>query len=232
MESNLTQYKGPLTPAQASEGISLARANAARLIADAQLLVENNRYASATALAILAIEELGKVQAIKIIVRQSDAKKLKEAWRDYRNHRAKNVQWILPKLAAEGARTFTEVRSAADPGGDHTAMLDNVKQLSFYTDSYGSAGRWSEPSEAIDPKLAISILATAQILNRQTQTTERELELWTTVVGPHYGKPTMIEALLDFQKQVFNEGLSATSAEEMESFITGRPVGAQTSVSD
>lgn len=232
MESSLTQYKGPLTPTQAAEGIALARANAARLISDAELLVENNRYASASALAILAIEELGKVQAIKTIVLQSEPKKLKEAWRDYRNHRAKNVQWILPKLAAEGARTLAQVRSAADPAGDHTAMLDSVKQLSFYTDSYGSAGRWSEPSEAVDPQFAISILATARMLNRQTQTTARELELWATIVGPHYGKPTMIDAVLDFQKQIFNEGLSPTSADEMESFITGRPVRAQTPSAD
>lgn len=223
MSSSLTQYKGPLTPTQAAEGIALARANAARLIADAELLIGNNRYASASALAILAIEELGKVQAIKIIVLQSQPEKLKEAWRDYRNHRAKNVQWILPKLAAEGARTLAQVRAAADPAGDHTAMLDSVKQLSFYTDCYGDAGRWSEPSDAVDPQFAISILATGRMLNRQTRTTERELELWVTIVGPHYGKPTMIDALLDFQRQVFVEGLSSTSADEMESFITGRP---------
>ncbi|MGI8391963.1 AbiV family abortive infection protein [Brucella anthropi] len=227
MSSTLTQYKGPLTPAQATEGIALARANAARLIADAELLTKNGRHASASALAILAIEELGKVQAIKIIMLQSGAAELKEAWREYRNHRAKNVQWILPKLAGKGARTLAHVRAAADSAGEHTAMLDSVKQLSFYTDCYGEAGRWSEPSDAVDPKFAVSILATARMLNRQKVTTERELELWATIVGPHYDKPTMIDALLEFQKQVFLEGLSPTSAEEMEAFVTGRPVGAR-----
>lgn len=221
----LTQYKGPLTPAQATKGIALARANAARLIADAELLIENGRHASASALAILAIEELGKVQAIKIIILRSGAAELKEAWREYRNHRAKNVQWILPKLVGEGARTLAQVRAAADPAGDHTAMLDSVKQLSFYTDCYGKAGRWSEPSGAVDPKFAVSILATARMLNRQTMTTERELKLWASIVGPHYDKPTMVDALLEFQKQVFLEGLSPTSAEEMEAFVTGGPVG-------
>jgi AbiV family abortive infection protein len=225
MSSTLTQYKGPLAPAQATEGIALARANAARLIADSDLLMENGRHASASALAILAIEELGKVQAIKIVVLRKGAAELKEAWREYRNHRAKNVQWILPKLAAEGARTLADVRAAADPARDHTAMLDTMKQLSLYTDCYGDAGRWSEPSSAVDPDFAVSILATARILDRQTATTERELELWATIVGPHYDKPTMIDALLDFQKQVFIEGLSSTSAEEMEAFVKGLPVG-------
>jgi len=224
MQHKLTQYKGPLTPSQAAKGIALARANAARLIADAELLLENGRHASASALAILAIEELGKVQAIKIIALQSGEEELKQAWRDYRNHRAKNVQWILPKLAAEGARTLMQLREAADPKGNHTAMLDSVKQLSFYTDCFNDAPRWSEPADAVDPKFADAILATARMLNRETETTTRELELWATIVGPHYNRPTMIDALLEFQKQVFSEGLSATSPEEMEAFVKGQPI--------
>ncbi|MBN7804705.1 AbiV family abortive infection protein [Agrobacterium rosae] len=222
MSSSLTQYKGPLTSRQAAEGIALARRNAARLIADAELLLKNGRHPSASALAILAIEELGKVQAIKTIVLAGDAAMLKAAWKDYRNHRAKNVQWILPKLAAEGARTLEQVRPAADPAGDHTALLDSVKQLSFYTDSYGESGRWSEPVEAVDPNLAVSILSTAQVLNRQTETTERELELWITIVGPHYNRPSMVAALLNFQNQLFQEGLTSTKPEELLDFITGK----------
>ncbi|MDX0497987.1 AbiV family abortive infection protein [Sinorhizobium medicae] len=225
MPSKLTQYRGPLTPSQAAEGIALARANAARLIADAELLLESGRHASVTALAILAIEELGKVQVIKIIALLSGEADLKQAWRDYRSHRAKNVQWILPKLAAEGARTLMQLRAAADPEGDHTAMLDSVKQLSFYTDCFSDAPRWSEPTDAVEPKLADALLATARMLNREKETTTRELELWATIVGPHYNRPSMIDALLEFQKQVFSEGLSSTSPEAMEAFVKGRPVG-------
>lgn len=221
MPSTLTRYQGPLSPRQAAEGISLARANASRLIADAELLLQNSRYASAIALAILAIEELGKVQAIKAILLQSARPQVKEAWRDYRNHRAKNVHWILPKLAAEGARTLSQLRTAADPAGDHTAMLDSVKQLSFYTDCYGNVGRWSEPSDAVDPEFAKAILATAHLLNRDEETTERELELWSSIVGPNYGKATMVDALLDFQQKLFAEGLTSTTAEELKAFISG-----------
>jgi hypothetical protein len=103
-------------------------------------------------------------------------------------------------------------------------MLDAVKQLSFYTDCYGDAGRWSEPTDAVDPAFAVSILATARLLNREAQTTERELELWVTIVGPHYGQPTMVDALLNFQKQLFVEGLSSTSPEELKAFVTGQRV--------
>lgn len=224
MSEKLVQYKSGLTPRQAAEGIALARSNAMRLIADAELLLEAGRQASASALAILAIEELGKVQAIKIIVLQSGEAALRKAWKDYRSHRAKNVQWILPKLAAEGARTMMQLRAAADPDSEHTAMLDSVKQLALYTDCFNDSVRWSEPTEAIDPKFAEAILSTAHLLSRDRETTERELVLWVTIVGPHYDKPTMVDALLRFQAQVHAEGLSATTPEALEAFVKGRPV--------
>ncbi|MEQ8251475.1 MAG: AbiV family abortive infection protein [Oceanibaculum nanhaiense] len=221
MHSKPKQYRGALTPSQAAEGIALARANDARLIADSELLLKNKRHASASALAILAIEELGKVQIIKTIVLHGDEVNLKRAWKDFRSHRAKSVQWILPKLAAEGARTLMELRVAADPEGDHTAMLDSVKQLSIYTDCFSDAPRWSEPADAVDMDFAAGILTIAKMLNRDEEITVRELELWTAIVGPHYDKSTMIDALLEFQRQVFAEGLSKTTPEIMEDFIRG-----------
>jgi len=223
MSQRLTQYRGPLTPEHAAEGIALARKNAARLISDAELLLEAHRHASASALAILAIEELGKVQIIKTIVLQTDETGLKQHWKEYRSHRAKNVMWILPKLAAEGARNLMQVRPAADVEGDHTWMLDTIKQLSFYTDCFGQKGRWSDPSDAVEPTFAHAIISTAKMLSRDSITTTRELELWVTIVGPHYDKPTMVHALLSFQKQLFEEGLTTTTAEEMEAFVRGSP---------
>ncbi|WP_225982154.1 AbiV family abortive infection protein [Qipengyuania flava] len=209
----------------AAEGIALARKNAARLIADAELLLENERLPSAAALAILAIEELGKVQIIKrIVLHSDDAKQLKEAWKEYRSHRAKNVMWILPKLVSEGATTMMQLRQATEIDGDHTAMLDSVKQLSFYTDCFTEKARWSEPGEAVDAPFAPAILATARLLNRETATSERELELWVEYLAPHYAKPTMGDALLAFQRRLFDEGLTSKSPETLEAFVRGTPV--------
>lgn len=213
-----------MTPSQAAEGIALARSNAERLIADAELLLQGERHASASAIAILAIEELGKVQVIKTILLQSDETGLRQAWKDYRNHRAKNVHWIIPKLAAEGARTLVQMRAAADPAGEHTAMLDTVKQLAFYTDCFNASPRWSEPTDAVDPNFADAILSIARRLNRDCETTVRELELWAAIVGPHYDRPTMVDALLRFQEQVYAEGLSSTTPEAMEAFVRGGPI--------
>jgi AbiV family abortive infection protein len=45
----------------AHEANTLIIANAARLLADAKLLVDHARFASAFALAVLGVEEIGKV---------------------------------------------------------------------------------------------------------------------------------------------------------------------------
>lgn len=222
MSHNLKQYRGTLTPKQAAEGISLARANAARLIADAELLEKSSSYGSATALAILAIEEIGKIQCIKIILLQKTEAKVREAWKEFRSHRFKNVQWILPHLVAQGARTLKQLKPAASPEAEHTEMLDIIKQLSLYVDCYGNNSRWSSPKD-IEPELTKAIIATARILNRDNETTEKELQLWVDIVGPHYGLPSMVAALLEFQKQMFEIGLSPTSPEQMAAFITGKP---------
>lgn len=224
MTSRLLQYRGALNTEQAAKGIALARSNATRLIRDAEILLEAERYPSAIALAILAVEELGKVQVIKIIVLQSDEAALKQAWREYRSHRAKNVQWILPSLAAQGARTLEQVRPAADIDGDHTMMLDTIKQLALYTDCFNAAPRWSNPDEAVDPTFAEAILSVAKLLNREATTSVRELELWVELVGPYYNTAGMVEALLRWQQTMFDEGLTETSAAEMEAFVRGRPV--------
>lgn len=220
----LQQFRGALTLPQAVEGIALARANARRLIADAELLLSGERFPSAIALAILAIEELGKVQIIKTMIIKSDEKSLKKSWSEYRNHRAKNTHWILPTLAAQGARTLEQLRGITEPDRKHTAMLDTIKQLAFYTDCFNDIPRWSEPSDAIDPKFAESILCIAKMLNNDQTTTLRELELWVDLFAPFYDKPGMIEALLRFQQAMFDEGLSDNPPEALEAFIKGNPI--------
>lgn len=223
--NHISQYRGALTPELAAKGIAVARTNAARLIADAEQLLDNERYPSALALAILAIEELGKVQIIKTILLYYDEAGLKKTWKDYRSHRAKNVQWILPSLAAEGVRTLQGLRAATDAKGDHTAMLDAIKQLAFYTDCIGPHARWSEPAEAVEPELTKAIVGVAKLLHRDRVTEVRELELWVELFAPHYEKSGMVDALLRFQKRMFDEGLTDTTAETMKAFVTGQPVG-------
>lgn len=58
-------------------------------------------------------------------------------------------------------------------------ILDNLKQLSFYTDIFSSA-KWSSPKKVIDKELATMIFSVAQSIVKidRVMTTEKELELW------------------------------------------------------
>ena len=102
----LNQYKDKLSPAQLAEGINAALGNAKRLAEDAVLLLQAKRYPSAASLAILSVEESGKISILRALALARDGDAVKDSWRDYRSHTKKNAIWLLasrqrlvPKLA-------------------------------------------------------------------------------------------------------------------------------------
>jgi AbiV family abortive infection protein len=149
----ITQYFWPLTPAQAVKGIEVAIKNASSLLSDAQLLLENQRWQRAAALAILAIEEAAKPSHLRALLLARDEKELREEWRDYRSRSKKNVMWILTELVKKGARHLEELRPIFDERSDHGQVLDAIKQIALYSDSYGNCN-WSLPENVTDDKLA------------------------------------------------------------------------------
>lgn len=194
MNSQLQSYGGELSAAEIADGIAAAQANANRLIEDAKLLADASRFPSATALAILAIEERGKVTILKrMAIVPSD--KLTETWRDYLSHRAKNAGWALPLLLADGARAMQDFAPLVDKKADHAAMLDALKQVALYSDCLGNK-HWSRPEEIIEPDLARVLIEIAEQMMGDRTVTAREVELWREIVAPHYGKPEMPEAVI------------------------------------
>src|SRR5439155_18554584 len=87
----LEQYAGMLNAAQVAAGMHAALRNAKRLADDATLLLESKRYCSATALAILSIEESGKLSVLRMLASADSADQAKRMWREYRSHTKKNV---------------------------------------------------------------------------------------------------------------------------------------------
>src|SRR5260221_5909890 len=73
----LTQFVGALAPQQVADGMNAAGRNAKRLYEDAELLFNASRFASACALAVLSIEEAGKVSVLRGISTASGEKELK-----------------------------------------------------------------------------------------------------------------------------------------------------------
>ena len=128
-KDRLDQYRGRLNPQQIADGMNAAANNAKRLLADAELLMRESRYPSATALAILAIEEAGKNTILRQMATSSNDQGLKKAWKDYRSHKEKNVAFLVPQLVAQGARVIDEFRPAFEPDGEHPALRQGALPL-------------------------------------------------------------------------------------------------------
>jgi AbiV family abortive infection protein len=208
VKRKLDQYSGVLTPEQIADGINAAVRNSTRLLIDSKMLMENRRYPSAAALAILAIEEAGKVSILREIALETD-EGVAKAWRRYRSHTQKNVAWLLPELVAKGARRLEDLRSLFENNAEHPHLLDQVKQISFYTDCLGHAN-WSEPNAVVDETLARQLISIAEILVRERETTVREIELWIEHIKPVWRGPMewMKKGLLNWSAEMKREGFA------------------------
>ena len=207
MKSKLSKYTGGLEPPQIACGMNAARRNARRLAEDAKLLLEAGRYPTATALAVLSIEESGKMSILRGFASIPDTERQRQ-WQEYRSHRKKNAMWILPSLVASGARDLDSLRPAANVSGEHTALLDQLKQISLYTDCLGNA-HWSEPEKIIESELAKHLVSTADLLAGDSSITAKEIELWKEHMAPVYGAPldVMKAALVDWFSALKENGL-------------------------
>lgn len=219
MEKKLNSYKGPLSPQQIAEGMNAANKNAYRLATDAKLMLDAGRYPSAVALAVLSIEESRKVSILRGLALAKDEKEIAEHWRDYRSHTKKNVSWIFPQLVAKGARQLEDFRPIFDNNSDHPFVLDQVKQISFYTDCLGKA-HWSLPEEVIEQSLAQTLVQIAELLSIPKDTTVLEIELWIKHMKPVWKTtmPEMKTALINWSKDMVESGLSVGEYSSMEKF--------------
>jgi AbiV family abortive infection protein len=219
-KSSLNPYKGSLKPDEIAAGMNAARRNAKRLCEDAELLIKNDRYSSATCMAILAIEEAGKLQILRELALARDGKEIKDAWKSYRSHTSKNVTWILPSLVSKGAKTLEDFREIFDSNSDHPQILDQLKQVGFYTDCLGKK-HWSEPGDVINKETATSILKVALISLAGNEVTAREIELWIKHMGPVWkgDMDWMKKALENWYSDMESEGLSDHDAERINKYL-------------
>lgn len=219
-EQRLDQYKGKLTAAQIASGMNAASENAHRLAADARLLVDAGRFPTAASLAVLSIEESGKVSILRALALARNDEELRESWKEYRSHTAKNLAWVLPDLVQQGARSLEDLRPIFDPSSDHPQVLDHVKQLGFYTDCLRNA-HWSVPDAVIDKDLAVSLVTIAEMFARKRRVTPEEITLWARHIGPVWKGPMawMETALIEWHRAMKEAGLEVKG--DMERFVRG-----------
>ena len=216
----LNAYRGPLSAEKIAAGMNAANANALRLVEDAKVLLAACRIPTAASLAALSIEESGKTSILRQLATATTKEEITAAWKGYRSHTRKNVQWQLPALALAGSRKLEEFRSLFDDTADHPYVLDQVKQLGFYTDCIGS-GHWSIPTNVVDEDLAHALVRIAMLLVGKREITIQEIELWNVHVGaaPKDDLSAMKEALANWYGALQAAGLRPDGINEMERFI-------------
>ena len=223
MKKKLDAYKGRLSPAQIAAGMSAAAENAHRLAEDAATLLDARRFPSAAALAILAIEEAGKISVLRELSVATTNDEVAEGWKTYRTHTRKNVIWLLPTLAAAGAKKLNDFRPLFRGDSDHPFVLDQLKQIAFYTDCLGHA-HWSIPNQVIDESIAHMLVGTARIFAQSLEYKEQEIILWIEHLGPAFRQkdPDFIkQALASWYAAMQGSGLKPEGPNEMEDFIQG-----------
>jgi AbiV family abortive infection protein len=216
----LPQFRGRLGAADATAGIACARSNAQRLTVDAELLLASGRHASALALAVLAIEEAGKFGILRALVLARSDDEARADWKRYRSHTSKNRLWPIIETALHGARRLDDFRGLFADDAEHPALLDQLKQLAFYTDCLGDR-HWSNPSDVIESELASLIVRTARLLAYGAEVTQREIELWIQHICPVWkqSKEAMEAALVRWENALQVEGLRPPGENRMEKFI-------------
>jgi len=189
---------------------------------DASLLFEAGRFPSAASLAILSIEESGKVSILRSLALAKTNEDTADAWRDYRSHTKKNVSWLLPQLMGQGAKKLDDLKPLFDPSSDHPYVLDQLKQIGFYTDCLGRA-HWSVPQQVIDRSLAKMLIKVAKIFARGKKVSKTEIDLWIKHIGPVWKRDLswMKQALCNWYREMQDAGLAPADENEMERFIKG-----------
>jgi len=220
MKKKLDAYRGRLTTAQIAQGMSAAAENAQQLAGDAVTLLEAHRFPTAASLAILSIEESGKISILRSLSLATTSNEISDAWKDYRSHTQKNVAWLLPQLVAAGARKLDDLRPLFDKDSDHPYVLDQVKQLGFYTDCLGQA-HWSTPHATVDEELAKMLVRVATLLTGKCEYTKTEVDLWVEHIGPVWKKEhaLMKQALVNWYAAMQKSGLAPEGVNEMEQFV-------------
>ncbi|PKH85946.1 AbiV family abortive infection protein [Colwellia sp. Bg11-28] len=220
MSKGLGQWKNSLKPAQIAAGMNAACKNARRLSEDAEILFNLNRFPSAMSLSILSIEESGKVSVLRELALARNGKDVKDAWKDYRSHTKKNKMWIFPSMVLSGKNKLEEFKSLVDEKAEHTRLLDDLKQVGFYTDCLGKA-HWSVPSEVIEKEFTQNILKIAKMQSKDMVYTTKEVELWIKHMKPVWKGPMdlMKEAINNWFDEMLKENLISEGKSTFKDFI-------------
>ncbi len=214
-----TIYRAALSPSDVVAGMNAALRNARRLADDAALLLAAGRWATAASLAILSMEEAGKVGVLRLLSIATDPLALKAGWKDYRSHQAKLKKPLGINPEGKSMADPAALAAAVQANANLVAALDLFKQGGFYTDCIpGDEGQpiWTEPVHHFTEERARVAVNCAIIVASKPDVPLRDVELWVEHLGLVYGTAGMIEGWRTFLAVMETEGLLHATSEEME----------------
>lgn len=220
MSKGIGQWKNTLNPAQIADGMNAANNNAQRLAEDAEILFNLNRFPSALSLSILSIEEAGKISILRELALAQNGDQVKDAWKAYRSHTKKNVMWLFPHLVSSGANKLEEFKSLFGEKAEHPLLLDNLKQIGFYTDCLGKAN-WSIPEQVVDRENTENILKIAKLMCKDSSYSTKEIELWVKHIKPVWkgSMDSMKMALNNWFDEMVKENLISEGQYSFKDFV-------------
>ncbi|GAA0527908.1 AbiV family abortive infection protein [Chitinophaga japonensis] len=206
-------YSGVVTPEMAEIGIKLSIENAFSLLSESRLLLNNSYYPRAIALAILAIEEKGKIEMIKQLLLYKQ--KVASAWQNFRDHKHKNANWKFPLLKEKGINNIELLSKVTDPKGPAALELDRIKQLCFYTDAARMKGNkskwnWLQPTDIFTKDYATTLLMIAEnfVKDDGIDWTSEALSIYKDYFTPKDGEEQVtVQKFISFYKDLENRSL-------------------------
>jgi AbiV family abortive infection protein len=148
---------------KAQAGATVAAANAAGLLSDADLLAGVGRYGSALSLAVLAFEESVKARTLGAIAAAAAQGRTPGFAEDdlrkiiYSSHQARHQAGLKQHLAATDPDLYGRLMLGMATSPAETAKLQALdallasanagKQSGFYSDFDPSAGSWTSPAD-------------------------------------------------------------------------------------
>ena len=132
MKDFLSRFQGkPLDKKQIAMAMHLCYMNAKALLDEAKLLKENGRHARAISLAILALEEFGKIPLICDVIMHGahDTNAWRKFWQAFRSHRTKQI--VCSTYGNKFLRVVGNKYEVEFPVGTEP-LIDKFKQLGFY----------------------------------------------------------------------------------------------------
>ena len=227
-------YTGPLTPRQAAGGINRAIANARLLTADAELLLAHGRWPTAASLAVLALEEVGKLSVLRAVAMAATREDIATAWRPYTQHVSKVGMPIGINPDGVPLIDMDAMHEAIAGHQENAWKLVHLREAGFYTDCRPrpdvGGPQWQTPAGTVGEYVARLVVSFAtDTMRSRPDVTVREIELAVEHLAPTIGKSEAVQSWQDYMAAMETEGLLNEPREVIEqrffAMIFGRDWG-------